>query len=178
MAEWFEARVAGSRKAGDRLTALDLDVSGTPLAREHVVPGQYGMLSIEGVGQSFFAIASPPAGRPDLLEFLVKEGSALADALIRAPVGASIRVSKPMGTGFPIDKARGKDVVLVATGSGISPIRSLIEVIRRERTAFGQITLYFGASGTRSIRHTLVACLIGDLAGFVGATMACHAFFG
>ena len=44
-------------------------------------------------------------------------------------------------------------------------------------TTFYVITLYFGASGTRNIRHTLVACLCGDLAGFVGATAACHAFF-
>jgi spore maturation protein SpmA len=45
-------------------------------------------------------------------------------------------------------------------------------------TTFYVITLYFGASGTRNIRHTLVACLAGDLAGFVAATAACHAFFG
>jgi len=45
-------------------------------------------------------------------------------------------------------------------------------------TTFYVLTLYFGASGTRSIRHTLVACLAGDAAGFVGATAACHLFFG
>jgi spore maturation protein SpmA len=44
-------------------------------------------------------------------------------------------------------------------------------------TTFYVLTLYFGAAGVRNIRHTLVACLIGDLAGFVGATLACHAFF-
>jgi spore maturation protein SpmA len=45
-------------------------------------------------------------------------------------------------------------------------------------TTFYVLTLYYGASGTRNTRHTLVACLIGDLAGVVGATAACHAFFG
>ena len=45
-------------------------------------------------------------------------------------------------------------------------------------TTFYVLTVYFGASGTRNIRHTLVACLIGDVAGFLGATAACHAFFG
>ena len=45
-------------------------------------------------------------------------------------------------------------------------------------TTFYVVTLYFGASGTRNIRHTLVACLAGDAAGFVGATAACHLFFG
>jgi spore maturation protein SpmA len=45
-------------------------------------------------------------------------------------------------------------------------------------TTFYVLTLYYGASGTRNIRHTLVACLVGDVAGVVGATAACHAFFG
>ena len=45
-------------------------------------------------------------------------------------------------------------------------------------TTFYVITLYYGASGTRNIRHTLVACLAGDVAGFAAATGACHAFFG
>jgi spore maturation protein SpmA len=45
-------------------------------------------------------------------------------------------------------------------------------------TTFYVLTLYYGVSGTRNIRHTLVACLTGDVAGVVGATAACHAFFG
>jgi spore maturation protein SpmA len=45
-------------------------------------------------------------------------------------------------------------------------------------TTFYVLTLYYGASGTRNIRHTLVACLVGDVAGVVGATAACHLFFG
>jgi spore maturation protein SpmB len=45
-------------------------------------------------------------------------------------------------------------------------------------TTFYVLTLYFGASGTRQIRHTLVACLLGDVAGLAGATAACHLFFG
>ena len=45
-------------------------------------------------------------------------------------------------------------------------------------TTFYVLTLYYGASGTRNIRHTLVACLVGDVAGVAGATAACHLFFG
>ena len=45
-------------------------------------------------------------------------------------------------------------------------------------TTFYVLTLYYGASGTRNIRHTLVACLCGDVAGVAGATAACHVFFG
>src|SRR5262249_7557867 len=130
MPEWFVGRIAARRPAGAELTELDIDVAGTPLADEHRHPGQYGVLSLGGVGQGFFAIASPPDGHPNLLEFLIKDGSALADALRHAPLGSSIRISKPMGTGFPLAEALGRNVILVATGSGISPIRSVIETIR------------------------------------------------
>jgi spore maturation protein B len=45
-------------------------------------------------------------------------------------------------------------------------------------TTFYVLTLYAGAVGVRDMRHALAACLIGDLAGFAGATAACHLFFG
>jgi spore maturation protein SpmA len=44
-------------------------------------------------------------------------------------------------------------------------------------TTFYVLTVYFGAAGVRDVRHALPACLIGDLAGFAGATAACHLFF-
>ena len=44
-------------------------------------------------------------------------------------------------------------------------------------TTFYVLTVYFGAAGVREMRHALPACLIGDLAGFAGATAACHLFF-
>jgi NAD(P)H-flavin reductase len=50
----------------------------------------------------------------------------------------------PEGGGFPLETARGKEVLLFATGSGISSIRSVIESVRRERAAYGEVTLYFG----------------------------------
>jgi spore maturation protein SpmB len=45
-------------------------------------------------------------------------------------------------------------------------------------TTFYVLTVYCGAAGVREMRHALPACLLGDLAGFVGATVACHLFFG
>jgi NAD(P)H-flavin reductase len=141
----FEGRIASRRRAAEDLVALVIDVRSTPLADAHVHPGQYVRVGLPGQDHTFFAIArAPDAGRATL-ELLVKRGSPIADALAGAPIGSAVRVSPPLGRGFPLERARGRDVMLVATGSGISPIRSLIGAIRASRTDFGRVTLYWGA---------------------------------
>ncbi|NMO23163.1 NAD-binding oxidoreductase [Pyxidicoccus fallax] len=145
MPDWHPATVATTGPAADGLTDLVLDIRGTPLVGMHAHPGQYVRLRLPGVSEGMFAIASPPDPQGTRWEFLLKDGAILPDALIRLPPGSLVEVSQPEGKGFPLERARGHDVLLFATGSGISPIRSLIASIRREREAFGRVTLYFGA---------------------------------
>lgn len=143
MTDWYPAILVARSPAADGLTDLTLDLSETPLPGAHQRPGQYVRVRLPGHEEGLFAIASPPdgAGRWDLL---VKAGSELPDALVQLPLGTRVEVSRPEGRGFPLDKARGKDLLLFATGSGISSIRSVIESIRLDRAAYGQVTLYFG----------------------------------
>ncbi len=143
MSDWHLARVVSSRPDGHGLFQLSIDVLGTPIAEGHRSPGQYVKLKLEGVGEGFFAIASAP-GDGHHFEFLIKSGSPLADALRALAPGAAVQLSAPGGKGFPLEKARGKDVLLFATGSGISALRPVIELIRRERPAFRNVTLFFG----------------------------------
>ncbi|MBZ4418710.1 NAD-binding oxidoreductase [Myxococcus sp. RHSTA-1-4] len=145
MPDWHPATVSTTAPAADGLTDLVLDIQGTPLVGTHAHPGQYVRLRLPGAPEGMFAIASPPAPQGTHWEFLLKAGATLADALIRLPPGARVEVTPPEGRGFPLEHARGRDVLLFATGSGISPIRSLIASIRHERDAYGRVTLYFGA---------------------------------
>jgi len=144
MRDWFEAIVVSNRPAADGLVHLDLDVGDHPLRGAFERPGQYVKLALEGVGEGPFAIASAPDPDSRVFEFLLKGGSALADALGALPEGSLVRMGTVQGKGFPLEPARGKRVLLFATGSGISAVRSLIEVIRRERSAYRDVTLYFG----------------------------------
>lgn len=145
MSDWHEAKVVSNQPEAHGLWALDLDVVGTPLVGAHRVPGQYVKLALEGVGESSFAIASAPNPSGSVLEFLIKGGAPLADALRALPVGAKVKVSAVQGKGFPLEKAQGKNVLLFATGSGISPVRSLIGLIREDRQTYKHVRLYFGA---------------------------------
>jgi NAD(P)H-flavin reductase len=95
-------------------------------------------------GEGFFALASAPhpSGRVDLL---LKRGGRVADtALAAAAPGAALEVSAPFGRGFPVEEARGRDVLLFAAGSGIAPIRALVQHLTADREAFGRITLFYG----------------------------------
>ncbi len=121
-----------------------LDVGGTAVAGAHRLPGQYVQLSMAGAGESHFALASPPARGGKELELLIKSGTPLSDALIFSPPGTAVRTTLPSGRGFPLDLARGRDLLLFATGSGISPIRSCVEALRQERSSYGQVRLFFG----------------------------------
>ncbi len=129
-------------KAAEGLHHLLLDTDGTPLAGLFTSPGQYLKLSQESLGSAYFAIASAPGG--GTVELLLKSGTPLSDALIASRPGDEVFASAPQGRGFPLAQARGGDLLLFATGSGISAIRSCIEAVRRDRSAFGKVQLYFG----------------------------------
>ncbi|KAI4373248.1 hypothetical protein MLD38_011393 [Melastoma candidum] len=132
---------------------IHLDLSDSPeLISSHTRPGQYLQLRVpESPKPSFLAIASPPskAAATGEFEFLVKsvEGSTV-EALCGMKKGEVVEVSQAMGKGFEIDRIEPPEefptVFVFATGSGISPIRSLIE------SGFGasqryDVRLYYGA---------------------------------
>ncbi len=144
MTDWYPATLLTRAPAADGLTHLMLDVSGPPLRGSHERPGQYVRVRLPGIPEGLFALASPPG---DTLQWdlLVKKDAPLTNALLALPLGERVEVSRPEGPGFPLEQAKGKDLLLFATGSGISPIRSVIESIRQDRGAYGKVTLYFGA---------------------------------
>lgn len=126
----------------DGLFDLRVDTAGTAVAGSHLHPGQYALIGLSGMEPQPFAIASAPGSLA--FEFLIKGGSPLPDALIGLPPGAQLLLSPAQGPGFPLERARGRNLVLFATGSGISAIRSTLLAIRNDRDAFGDVTLFFG----------------------------------
>ncbi len=143
MTDYAKASVAHVARVTPTSSKLRLSLERSEVAAAHVVPGQYVKLSVPGRGESTFAIASRP-GSGTHFDFLLKHGSAVADALAAASPGDAVLISPVTGRGFALASARGSDVLLVATGSGVSAIRSAIDVIRVDRKAFGRVWLLFG----------------------------------
>jgi NAD(P)H-flavin reductase len=150
---WHPTTVAAVLPAAEDLTELVLDIGGTPLVGHHRTPGQYVRLSLPELGEGVFAIASAPEPLGTRWEFLLKGSSPLSDRLIALSPGERVHSTLPAGRGFPLPLARGRGVLLFATGSGISPIRSVIESIRQERAAYGRVTLFFGARTPRAFAY-------------------------
>ncbi len=153
MSDWYPTTVAAVLPAAEGLTEFILDIGGTGLEGTHQRPGQYVHMALPELDEGVFAIASAPEPEGHRWEFLLKGGSPLTDTLIRMRPGEKVRTTRPEGPGFPLEGTRGKDLLLFATGSGISPIRSVIESIRRERDAHGRVTLYFGARTPESFAY-------------------------
>jgi sulfhydrogenase subunit gamma (sulfur reductase) len=107
------------------------------------IPGQVAILGVEGVGESYFAVASAPEDK-DMLQFLVKDGKGAAGALFQMQKGDAVQVKGPVGKGFPIDSYKGRDVIIEAVGTAIAPMRSVIRSIMQRRGDFGKVTAIFG----------------------------------
>ena len=136
--------VRRARRQAKNIRALDALPEGG--ARVAFVPGQVALLSA-GEGQrrpAYFAFASAP--EDDEIEFLVKRTSDPAShALYDARAGERVRLEGVVGRGFPLDEQRGRDLVFVAMGTGVAPLRSALRHALRRKQEFGQIIVLYGA---------------------------------
>ena len=152
MSEWFDARVASISPAADGLVHVELDVP-QAVAASHTSAGQYVKLAVAGAGEGYFAIASRPDPTGARVEVLLKLGGAVTDAIAALAPGDAVRATAAQGKGFPLERAVGRDLVLVATGSGISPVHSVLQAILPRRSDFGIVSLYFGARTPSSFAY-------------------------
>ena len=107
------------------------------------IPGQVAILAKEGVGESYFAIASAPEDREGM-EFLVRRGEGMSAFLFTARAGDLVNGKGPLGRGFPIDNYPGRDLFLSAVGSAIAPLRSVLRSVCHRRADFDKVALVYG----------------------------------
>ena len=107
-------------------------------------PGQFVELSIFGVGEAPISISSSPTKR-GFIELTVRRAGTFTEVLHTMQCGDIVGLRGPFGRGFPVDEMRGHDILLVAGGLGIAPLRSLINNIHDERSEFGKVTIIYGS---------------------------------
>ncbi|HJZ88905.1 MAG TPA: oxidoreductase, partial [Polyangia bacterium] len=137
--------IAAVRPETHEMCLVRLELGGTPFAAAYTTPGQYVIARTRG-SEGRFAFASAPSAR-DGVDILVKHGGTVADALCTAAPGAKVEISRPGGKGFPIAQANGHGVILCAAGSGVGPIRAVVQVLLARRADYGPITLFHGQRG-------------------------------
>ena len=107
-------------------------------------PGQFVMLSVIGTGEAPFSISSSPT-RPGFIELCVRRIGHVTDALFRLPANAPVGIRGPYGNGFPLEKLEGGNLLLVAGGLGMAPLRSLLRYALDNRSKFKDVILMYGA---------------------------------
>ena len=111
---------------------------------EHI-PGQCAMLSVPGAGEGMFSITSSPTNE-EYMEFSIKKCGCLTGWLHQMDVGQEITVRGPYGNGFPVESDfKGKDLLFIAGGIGLAPLRSVINYCRDNRENYGKIYIVYGS---------------------------------
>lgn len=107
-------------------------------------PGQFLQLSFPGAGEIPVSYCGLPQTN-GTIELCIKNAGHVTAALHAASPGAAVAVQGPYGHGFPLKKMIGQDIVLLAGGLGMAPLRSLLLAILQSRSDYGSLTLLYGA---------------------------------
>ena len=108
-------------------------------------PGQCAMLSVPGIGEAMFSITSSPTNT-EYMEFAIKKCGCVTDWLHQAEIGQQITIRGPYGKPFPVDDVfAGKNLLFIAGGVGLAPLRSVINYCRHYRERYGDIDIVYGS---------------------------------
>ncbi len=116
-------------------------------------PGQFNMLYLPGVGEAAISLSAHPAARRRWSHTIRVAGN-VTQALAQLGTGGVLGLRGPFGSSWPIDDCRGRDVILVAGGIGLAPLRPVVYRLLAERSHFGQLTLLHGARSPGGLLYT------------------------
>ncbi|HYW73865.1 MAG TPA: FAD/NAD(P)-binding protein [Pyrinomonadaceae bacterium] len=139
-----------ARETADTFT-LSLQPLGRKTHREFQ-PGQFSMLWMFGVGELPISISGDPAAEGKLT-YTVRSVGEATKALVSVAPGQQIGVRGPFGKGWPVESARGQDVLVIAGGIGLAPLRPVIYHVLRHREEYGRLVLLYGARNPRDLLY-------------------------
>lgn len=117
-----------------------------PCERENLtfLPGQFVMLELPGCGEVPISISSSPSNR-EFIALCIRKVGKVTGMLHRLEPGAIVGIRGPFGTHFPMEKMVGYNVLLIAGGLGIAPLRAPIYWATEHRSDYKDITILYGA---------------------------------
>lgn len=136
-------RIASLRDETANTFTITIDGSARP-GGYPFAPGQFNMLYVFGAGEVPISVSGDPA-RPQELVHTIREVGAVTRAIRRLGVGGALGLRGPYGSAWPMEQIRGRDVLVVAGGLGLAPLRPAIYHLLRERAAYGRVAVIHGA---------------------------------
>lgn len=107
-------------------------------------PGQFNMVYLFGLGEVAISISGSDAAKGQIVH-TVRSAGKITRALTQASPGDVLGIRGPYGSAWPLDQARGHDVVIIAGGLGLPPLRPAVEEIFRHRDQFRRVEIIYGA---------------------------------
>jgi NAD(P)H-flavin reductase len=129
------------RDTRDTVTLELVAADDEPLAFE---AGQFTMLSAFGVGEVPISISGDPA-HPEVLQHTIRDVGGVTRSLAHAAPGTALGIRGPFGHGWNVSDGRGGDVVFLAGGIGLAPLRPAILEVCADRASYGQVRLLYGS---------------------------------
>ena len=106
-------------------------------------PGQFNMLYVPGVGEAAISISSDPS-RTETLDHTIRLVGSVTRAMERLGTNALVGLRGPFGRGWPLEAMEGKDVVIVAGGIGLAPLRPVVYWLLQNRDHYRRVVLLYG----------------------------------
>ncbi len=143
--------LAGKRRETADTWTLELE----PTAGERLpfAPGQFTMLSAFGAGEVPISISGDPRGGGPLVHTVRSVGLA-TDAICQAPIGEVLGVRGPFGRPWPVADVAGADVLVLAGGIGLAPLRPAILALLADRERYGRLVLLYGGRSPEQLLYS------------------------
>ncbi|NQV49835.1 MAG: FAD/NAD(P)-binding protein [Candidatus Marinimicrobia bacterium] len=135
-------KVTGAKQITDMEKWYELEMpNGQSLGHS---PGQFVEVSAFGIGEAPISVSSSPS-KHSSFELCIRQVGMLTNVLKKYKQGDVLGIRGPFGKGYPMEKLFGKDILVVAGGIGLVPLRSLINYVLDNRKDFGRLIILYGA---------------------------------
>jgi NAD(P)H-flavin reductase len=143
--EPIKAKIKDIRKETEDVKTYILSVKKSFTAK----PGQFNMVGYPGVGEAPVSFSS--VIHDNCFEHTIRAVGRVTNFLDRFKKGDEIFLRGPYGRGWPINEVKGKDILLVAGGLGIAPVRPVVQMILNNKELFGDVSLIYGARNENNV---------------------------
>jgi NAD(P)H-flavin reductase len=119
----------------------------------HFQSGQFNMLYLPGFGEVAISLSSDP-GETQVLGHTIRVAGNVTQGITRLKVGDMVGVRGPYGSHWPLENAAGKNLIIVAGGIGLAPLRPVVLSVLSHRHAYGRVLLLYGARTRTDLLYT------------------------
>jgi len=138
----FMARITSIRKETYDTNTYQFQLKENP--GFSFLPGQFNMLGIPGVGEAPISFSSEP-DQKNKFEHTIRAVGRVTQAMTQRKEGEWLQIRGPYGRGWPTEDARGKNILVVAGGIGLAPLRGFLHQVWKNRNDFGKVVILYGA---------------------------------